>query len=58
MTINIPDGGIIDEMYKKLATSFIARHSKIYPNWHFWFEIIPPGNTDLCMILDSETACA
>jgi hypothetical protein len=21
-------------------------HSKIYPNWHFWFENIPSGNPD------------
>jgi hypothetical protein len=25
-------------------TSSIARPSKIYPNWYFWFENIPSGN--------------
>jgi hypothetical protein len=31
-------------MSKKLQTSFIAGHSKIYPNWDFWFENKPSGN--------------
>jgi hypothetical protein len=30
--------------HKNLPTSFIARLSKIYPNWDFWFENIPSGN--------------
>jgi hypothetical protein len=29
---------------KKLPTCSIARHSKIYPNWDFWFENKPSGN--------------
>jgi hypothetical protein len=28
-----------------MPTSCIARPSKIYPIWHFWFENIPSGNT-------------
>jgi hypothetical protein len=27
-----------------VPTSSIARPSKIYPNWDFWFENIPSGN--------------
>jgi hypothetical protein len=27
-----------------MATCLIARPSKIYPNWDFWFENIPSGN--------------
>jgi hypothetical protein len=38
---------------KKKKTSLIARHSQIYPNWDFWFENIPSGNsatyTYVCM---------
>jgi hypothetical protein len=30
--------------YKNIPTSFVARHSKIYPNWEFWFENKPSGN--------------
>jgi hypothetical protein len=26
-------------------TCFIERHFKIYPNWNFWCENIPSGNT-------------
>jgi hypothetical protein len=29
-----------------MPTSSIARPSKIYPNWDFWFENIQSGNTD------------
>jgi hypothetical protein len=29
----------------KKPTSSIATPSKIYPNWDFWFENIPSGNT-------------
>jgi hypothetical protein len=35
---NRPNG---DKIYQHL--SFIARHSKIYPNWDFWFENVPSG---------------
>jgi hypothetical protein len=28
----------------KLPTSSIARPSKFYPNWDFWFEHKPSGN--------------
>jgi hypothetical protein len=34
-------------MALKIPTSSIARPSKIYPNWDFWFENIPSGNTGL-----------
>jgi hypothetical protein len=34
----------IDLTAIKIPTSFIARLSKIYPNWDFWFENIPSGN--------------
>jgi hypothetical protein len=26
-----------------MPTSSVARPSKIYPNWDFWFETIPSG---------------
>jgi hypothetical protein len=29
-----------------IPTSSIARPSKIYPNWSFWFENIPSGNPE------------
>jgi hypothetical protein len=29
---------------KNLPTPFIARLSKVYPNWDFWFENILSGN--------------
>jgi hypothetical protein len=29
----------------KIPTSSIARPSKIYPKWDFWFENITSGNT-------------
>jgi hypothetical protein len=35
-----------------IPTSLIARPSKIYPNWDFWFENISSGNSDG---LDTET---
>jgi hypothetical protein len=42
---NIPNGRKIYQMAIKYAPySIIARPSKIYPNWEFWFETIPPGN--------------
>jgi hypothetical protein len=28
----------------KWTTPSIVRHSKIYPNWDFWFENLPSGN--------------
>jgi hypothetical protein len=31
----------------------IARHSKIYPNWDFWFENKASGNT-VCDNLDNN----
>jgi hypothetical protein len=30
-----------------LPTSFIARLTKFYPNWDFWFENVPSGNPEL-----------
>jgi hypothetical protein len=41
---NVPFGRKIDNMVIKIPSS-IARPSKIYPNWDFWFENIPSGNT-------------
>jgi hypothetical protein len=41
---NIRNGCKMDQMAINLPTYFIARHSKIYPNWDFWFESIPSGN--------------
>jgi hypothetical protein len=32
---------------ENLPTSSIARPSKIYPNWNFWFENMPSGNPDV-----------
>jgi hypothetical protein len=32
---------------ENMPTSFIARPSKIYPNWIFWFESMPSGNPAL-----------
>jgi hypothetical protein len=29
----------------KIPTSSIATPTKIYPNWDFWFENVPSGNT-------------
>jgi hypothetical protein len=29
---------------KHVPTSSIARPSKSYPNWYFWFENTPSGN--------------
>jgi hypothetical protein len=39
----IPKCNKIDQMVINLPTSSIARPSKIYPNWDFWFENIPYG---------------
>jgi hypothetical protein len=47
MDINIPFGRKRDKMAIKIPTSSIARPSKIYPKWDFWFENIPSGNTGL-----------
>jgi hypothetical protein len=33
--------------YLHIPTSSVARPSKIYPNWDFWFENIPSGNPDI-----------
>jgi hypothetical protein len=38
------------EKYKngqKIPTSSIAKPSTIYPNWDFWFENMPSGNTGM-----------
>jgi hypothetical protein len=40
----IPFGHKIDKLAIKI-TSSIAKPDKIYPNWDFWFENIPSGNT-------------
>jgi hypothetical protein len=34
-------------MVIKYTRFSIARPSKIYPNWNFWFENKPSGNPDL-----------
>jgi hypothetical protein len=36
----------MDQIAKKLPTSFITKHPKMYSNWDFWFENIPSGNPD------------
>jgi hypothetical protein len=44
---NIPNDQQIYQMaikHPKRPTSSIARPSKIYPNWNFWFENAPSGN--------------
>jgi hypothetical protein len=38
-----------------MPTSSIAVPYKIYPNWDFWFENIPPGNPDAATAGDSAT---
>jgi hypothetical protein len=38
---------IIDRMAIKYTTSSFVNPSKIYPNWDFWFEKMPPGNPNL-----------
>jgi hypothetical protein len=38
---NIQNRRKIDQMVIKYTKT---RHSKIYPNWDFWFENIPSGN--------------
>jgi hypothetical protein len=34
---------------KNIATSSIARPSKIYPNWDIWFGNMPSGISVICM---------
>jgi hypothetical protein len=41
---NISNCFKIDQTVKNMPTFSIARPSKIYPNWDFWFESKPPGN--------------
>jgi hypothetical protein len=41
---NIPNGRKMDQMGIYVPTSSIAKTSKIYPNWYFWFENKPSGN--------------
>jgi hypothetical protein len=36
--------GKLTECQQNLPTSLIARPSKLYPNWDFWFENIRYGN--------------
>jgi hypothetical protein len=44
---NITKRGEIYQMaIKYIQRSAIARHSKIYPKWDFWFENIPSGIPD------------
>jgi hypothetical protein len=45
-SIKYTKGRYIDLVAKKLRKFFVARHSKIYPNWDFWFENIPSGNPE------------
>jgi hypothetical protein len=37
-------------MALKIPTSTIARPSKIYPNWDFWFENISSGITGVSLL--------
>jgi hypothetical protein len=34
----------------KIQTSSIGGPSTIYPNWDFWFEKIPSGNTGASLV--------
>jgi hypothetical protein len=43
---NIPNCHKIVQIDKNIPTSYIARSSKSYPNWKFWFESMPSGNPD------------
>jgi hypothetical protein len=50
----MPNGHKIDQMAKNIphgqkyiTISAIARPSKIYPNWNFWFQKLPSGNRAL-----------
>jgi hypothetical protein len=43
---NIQNGSTIDQISINISTASIARPSKIYPNWDFWFEKMPSGNPD------------
>jgi hypothetical protein len=36
---------LMDKLAVKIPASSIARPSQTYPNWYFWFENIPSGNT-------------
>jgi hypothetical protein len=44
---NIPNGHKIYQMATKYIKYTIARPSKFYPNWDFWFENMPSGNPGL-----------
>jgi hypothetical protein len=39
----------------EIPTSSVARPSKIYPNWDFWFENMPSGNPALGSYLPAVT---
>jgi hypothetical protein len=41
---------------QNLPTSFMARHSKIYPKWDFFLENMPSGNPDQEFNLDLGNA--
>jgi hypothetical protein len=41
---NIPNNHKIYKMAINIPTSSIARPSKMYPNWYFWFGNMPSGN--------------
>jgi hypothetical protein len=41
---NIPKDHKITKWPYNMPTFSISRHSRIYPNWDFWFENIPSGN--------------
>jgi hypothetical protein len=43
---DISNGRKIDQLVKNIPIFSIARLSKIYPNWEFWFENKPSGNPD------------
>jgi hypothetical protein len=50
MASKIPFVHKIDKRAVKITTSYVARPSKIFPNWDFWFENTPSGNTVLKLI--------
>jgi hypothetical protein len=54
--LNMPSGRKIDKMaINKMATITIARPSKIYPNWDFWFEHKPSGNPDFKILKEKQS---
>jgi hypothetical protein len=44
-TWRLPDYSEMYQMAIKYATISIKRPTEICPNWYFWYETIPSGNT-------------